>query len=110
MSTISHSDLSGCPLATTSDDPTRCVSTVQPMPEDRCSSSPAANSKGSGDRLILQLAFTNREAVRNSLNRNNLFPVSLMPGTLVSKKVKPAGKLIRSRLAKSLTQALANLS
>jgi hypothetical protein len=57
------------------------------------------------------LAFANREAVRTTpLNRTNLFPATLNSDTTISTEGKPRGKLIRSQLAKSLTQALANLS
>ena len=78
--------------------------------ETRCSTT-TNRSNGLTNRLLDQLAFANREAVRPTpLNRSNLFPATLKPDTPVSAESKPRGKLIRSRLAKSLTQALANLS
>ena len=83
------------------------------LEETRCSTT----SNGSSDStncLIDQLAFANREAVRSTpLNRTNLFPATLKPvnpDTTIPTESKPRGKLIRSQLAKSLTQALANLS
>ena len=83
------------------------------LEEARCSTS-ANESSGSTNCLIDQLAFANREAVRSTpLNRTNLFPATLKPvnpDTTIPTESKPRGKLIRSQLAKSLTQALANLS
>ena len=81
--------------------------------ETRCSTT-TSGSNDSTNRLLDQLAFANREAVRSTpLNRTNLFPATLKSTNwdiTIPNKSKPRGKLIRSQLAKSLTQALANLS
>ena len=111
MSIISHSDSSSYPLTTIPDDRTRCGSTDRPTSDETGGTLPSGELNGSGNRLLDQLAFANREAVRTtSMNRTNLFPVTLKPDMPVSNGRKPGVKLIRSRLAKSLTQALANLS
>ena len=81
--------------------------------ETRCSTT-INGSNDSTNCLMSQLAFANREAVRSTpLNRTNLFPATLKPvnpDTTIPTESKPRGKLIRSQLAKSLTQAMANLS
>ena len=81
--------------------------------ETRCSTT----INGSNDLtncIMDQLTFANREAVRSTpLNRTNLFPATLKSTNwdiTIPNESKPRGKLIRSQLAKSLTQALANLS
>ena len=80
--------------------------------ETRCSTT-TSGSNDSTNRLLDQLAFANREAVQSTPNRTNLFPATLKPvnpDTTIPNESRPNGKLIRSQLAKSLTQALANLS
>ena len=81
--------------------------------ETRCSTT-TNGSNDSTNRLLDQLAFANREAVQSTpLNRTNLFPATLKPvnpDTTIPTESKPRGKLLRSQLAKSLTQTLANLS
>jgi len=83
------------------------------LEETRCSTT-TSRSNGLTNRLLDQLAFVNREAVQSTpVNRTNLFPAILKPvnpDTTIPTESKPRGKLLRSQLAKSLTQALANLS
>lgn len=111
MSIILQSESSTYPLTTNSGERVRCYATDQLMSDETGCSSITDNSNGLANRLLDQLAFANREAVRTTpLNRTNLFPVTLKPDMPVSTESKPRGKMIRSRLAKSLTQALANLS
>jgi hypothetical protein len=111
MSIILQSDSSTHPLTTNSGERVRCYATDQLMSDETGCSSMTDNSNSLANRLLDQLAFANREAVRTTpLNRTNLFPVPFKPDMPVSTESKPRGKMIRSRLAKSLTQALANLS
>jgi hypothetical protein len=111
MSIIPQSDASSYPLTTNSGDSIGCYATDELTSAVTDCSTTTDGPNGSMSRLLDQLAFANREAVRPTpLNRSNLFPATLKPDTPVSAESKPRGKLIRSRLAKSLTQALANLS
>ena len=111
MSIIPQSDASAYPLTTNSGDSIGCYATDELTSAVTDCLTTTDESNDSMSRLLDQLAFANREAVRPTpLNRSNLFPATLKPDTPVSAESKPRGKLIRSRLAKSLTQALANLS
>jgi hypothetical protein len=97
--------------ATHPGDSMTCFATDELKSEKTRCSTTANGSNDSTNCLLDQLAFANREAVRPApMDRSNLFPATLKPDTTISVESKPRGKLIRSQLAKSLTQALANLS
>ena len=111
MSIIQQCDAPTYPTTANPAESMACFETDELKPEETRCSTTTNRLNSSTKRLLDQLAFANREAVRPTpLNRSNLFPATLKPDTPVSAESKPRGKLIRSRLAKSLTQALANLS
>ena len=111
MSIIQQCDAPTYPATTHPGDSMACFATDEFKSEETRCSTTANGSNDSTNRLLDQLAFANREAVRPApMDRSNLFPATLKPDTTISAESKPRGKLIRSQLAKSLTQALANLS
>lgn len=111
MSIIQQCDAPTFPATANPAESMACFETDELKPEETRCSTTTNRLNGSTKRLLDQLAFANREAVRTTpLNRTNLFPATLNPDTTISTEGKPRGKLIRSQLAKSLTQALANLS
>jgi hypothetical protein len=81
--------------------------------ETRCSTTISGPNE-STNCLMDKLAFANHEAARSApMDRSNLFPATFKlvnPDTTIPNESRPRAKLIRSQLAKSLTQALANLS
>jgi len=114
MSIIQQCDAPTYPATTNPAESMACFATNELKSEETRCSTTTNRSNGLTNRLLDQLAFANREAVRSTpLNRTNLFPATLKPvnpDTTIPTESKPRGKLIRSQLAKSLTQALANLS
>jgi hypothetical protein len=114
MSIIQQCDAPTYPTTANPAESMACFATNELKPEETRCSTTTNRLNALTNRLLDQLAFANREAVRSTpLNRTNLFPATLKPvnpGTTIPTESKPRGKLIRSQLAKSLTQALANLS
>ena len=114
MSITQQCDAPTYPVTTNSGDSQAHFATDEfKFEETRCSTT----TNGSNDLtncIMDQLTFANREAVRSApMNRSNLFPATLKSTNwdiTIPNESKPRGKLIRSQLAKSLTQALANLS
>ena len=111
MSIIQQCDAPTFPATANPAESMACFETDELKPEETRCSTTTNRLNSSTKRLLDQLAFANREAARTTpVNRTNLFPATLNPDTTISIEGKPRAKLIRSQLAKSLTQALANLS